>query len=135
MSNSALRKAFWKYRRISSALIGFAGTSWLEGVGQNSVNVFANGAVSGLQADDGSPIVVGDMVSRCGDGSRALFVTSADDPLDEAHKTHVLLFKADGREVKATGPYGEVKLGKTPSGWYSCPLASNEAVLIEFSPL
>ncbi|MBQ6087746.1 MAG: hypothetical protein IJK96_06790 [Bacteroidales bacterium] len=130
----ALSEPYMKYRRISSALIGFEGTDWLEDVGQNSVNAYDNGTVSGLQADDGSPIVVGDMVARCGDGGRALFVTSADDPYDKAPKAHTILFKADGREVKASGPYGEVKLGKTPSGWYSCPLASNEAVLIEFSP-
>ena len=74
------------------------------------------------------------MVSRSGDGSQAVFVTSADDPYDEAPKAHTLLFRADGREVKATSPFGEVKLSCTPSGWYSCQLASNEALLIEVSP-
>ena len=128
-----LSEPYMKYRRVSSCFVGFDGTPWLDGTGQKSVQAFDNGVVSGLQADDGSPLVVGDMLSRSGDGSRALFVTSADDPFDEAHKAHVLLFKADGRDVKATGPYGEVKLGLTPSGWYSCPLASNEAVLIELS--
>ena len=75
--------------------------------------------------------MVGDMVSRSGDGCRALFVTSADDPYDKEPKAHTLLFQADGCNVKASGPSGEVKLEKLASGWYTCPLASNEAVLIE----
>ena len=98
------------------------------------VKEFDNGVISGLQVNGGSPLVVGNMVSRCGDGSRAVFVTSADDPYDEAPKAHTLLFKADGKDVKATSPSGEVKLNCTPSGWYSCQLASNEALLIEVSP-
>lgn len=130
----AIAEPYMKYRRVSTSFVGFESTSWLDGVGQKGVKEFDNGFISGLQADDGSPLVVGNMVSRSGDGSRAVFVTSADDPYDESPKAHTLLFRADGKNVTATSPFGEVKLSCTPSGWYSCQLASNEALLIEVSP-
>lgn len=129
-----LSEPYMKYRRVATSFVGFDGTPWLEGIGQQSVAAFDNGVVTALRADDGSPLVVGDMLSRSGDGSRALFVTSADDPFDEVPKAHTLLFKAEGRDVKVVGPYGEVISEFTPAGWYSCPLASHEAVLIEISP-
>lgn len=123
---------YMKYKRVSTSFVDFKGTDWLAEVGQSGVCSFNDGYFSGLETSDDSPLVVGSMASKSGDGSRAAFVCAADDPYDKAPAIHNIHFKTpEGREVKAFDGNGEVKVTKAADGTWSLSLRSNYGVLIE----
>lgn len=126
-----LGQPYMKYRRTGTHFISFQGTKWLEGVGQVSEPQLNDGFIQNLTSADHSPLVVGTMNSRAGDGSRALFVCSADDPYDEHPAEHKITFRADGMRISATGPQGPRKVEVASDGTYSIPIRSNEGILIE----
>ncbi len=126
-----LAPAYMKYRRVRTDFVSFQGTKWLQGVGQQSMSSFSNGIFSNLATTDHSPLVIGTMISRQGDGNQALFVCSADDPYDEHNTLHTLTFRSDGRRVSVQGTEGPVEVQVASDGTYSVRLASNQGILIE----
>lgn len=124
---------YMKYRRVSTAFVGFEGTSWLEGVGQNGVDALNDGVFEDVCLTDGTPLLAGSMVDRKGGKGAALYVCSVDDPYDKNPAEHTLRFKADRKKVTATGGNGPVALQKDSEGYWTLPLNSNEGVLIEVS--
>ncbi len=126
-----LGPAYMKYRRVRTDFVSFQGTKWLQDVRQEALPSLSNGVFTNLQATDHAPLVAGTMVSRSGNGDRALFVCAADDPYDEHPTKHTLTFRADGRRVSATGPQGPVPVRVAADGSYSIELASSQGILIE----
>ena len=126
-----LGEPYMKYRRVRTDFVSFQGTKWLEGVKQSSLPTLSNGVITDLHATDHSPLVVGSMISRRGNGDSAMFVCAADDPYEEHPATHTLSFKADGRRISATGSGGPVEVKVGTDGTYSIDIASNQGILIE----
>lgn len=126
-----LSDPYMKYRRTTTSFVGFEGTEWLDGVKQASITELDNGVFSGVKFEDGTPMVVGSMLSRSGDGSEALFICSADDPFDRQHRMHELLFKAPGRQVIVTNVEGKMTVQPDAEGFYRVNVPSSSAVLVE----
>lgn len=123
---------YMKFRRVSTSFVDFQGTGYLDGVGQSGVCSFNDGFFTGLETSDGSPLVVGSMISKSGDSSRAVFVCAADDPYDKAPAIHNLHFNTpEGREPMAFDGNGKVEVTKAADGSWSLPIRSNCGVLIE----
>ena len=126
-----LGEPYMKYRNVSTAFVGFDGTEWLKNVNQKSVRGFNGGAFSGVSAVGDQPLVVGHMVKRDGSRGEALFICLADDPYDEDTKTQTIVFRTNGKKVKAIGNKGNVKLKWNKKGFYTMKMKSNDGVLIE----
>ena len=126
-----LSEPYMKYRRVRTDFVSFQGTKWLDGVKQGNLHSFSNGIISNLQSTDQTPLVVGSMTSRRGNGDNAFFVCAADDPYDEHPATHTLTFQAEGRRISATGTQGPVQVKVGTDGKYSIDITSNQGILIE----
>lgn len=123
---------FMKYRRSSTALVGFDRKEWLSRVKQASVASASDGVFNEVRAEDGSALIVGSMKSRAGDGLYAIFVCSAADPFDtKPAAEHILRFRADNHTVKAMGCAETVPVRKNADGSFSVNFKSSEALLIE----
>ena len=122
---------YMKYRRVRTDFVSFEGTKWLDVVNQNSLSTLSNGVVTNFHATDQTPLVVGSMISRQGNGDYALFVCAADDPYDEHPATHTITFQAEGRRISATGPDGPIQVKSDADGSYSIDIHSNQGILIE----
>lgn len=125
-----LAKPYMKYRRTATSFVGFQGTKWLDGVSQASVEAYDDDTVDGLRAMDGSPLVVGKMASRKGNGREAFFVCAADDPYDQSPGRHSVRFHSRKR-VRVTTADGQYRARRNADGAYEVDLTSNQAVLIE----
>lgn len=121
---------YMKYRRTATSFVGFEGSEWLKGVNQTSSTSFNNGIFTDVCTQEGSPLVIGSMASRLGNGSSALFICSADDPYDKAQKQHIIRFKADNRIIKAYDGSGKIDV-KMENGYYIIPIISNTGIIIE----
>ena len=55
----------------------------------------------------------------------------ADDPFDKAPKTHLLRFKAPGREVSVKCGNSYLPMRRDAEGWYECVVSSCQGLLIE----
>ena len=117
---------YMKYRRVSTHFVGFEGTDWLSGVGQESRPALSTGVFVAVTADD--PIVVGEMVSRTGD-SRALMIASAGDPYDKAPGDVTVTFRCCGRKITAIGGNGKLPVEQC-DGRYKVTIPKNGGVLI-----
>lgn len=126
-----IAKLYMKYRRTTTSFIDFEGTPWLEGVPARTLPEYNDNEVQQLQASDNTPLLVGTMTSRKGNGRKALFVCSADDPYDKAPKTHTVLFRTD-KKVTTTDTNGiRQRLTAKTGNLYEMPIESNHAILIE----
>ncbi|MBQ2724289.1 MAG: hypothetical protein IJF78_01155 [Clostridia bacterium] len=117
---------YMKYRRVSTHFVGFEGTDWLTGVGQESRSALSTGVFAAVTADD--PIVVGEMVSRTGD-SRALMIASAGDPYDKNPEDVTVTFRCCGRKITAIGTAGKLPVEQC-DGRYKVTIPKNGGVLI-----
>jgi hypothetical protein len=126
-----LGEPYMKYRRLSTAFVGFDGTEWLKDVDVSTVPLFNDGIFNDLRTTEGTPLVVGSMVNRVGKRQNAVMVCAADDPLDASPKEHTLVFKAPGRKIIVWGPEGRIQVKKDKEGCYRLPLPSNGALFIE----
>ena len=77
--------------------------------------------------------VVGDMVSRDGNGKRAMFVLASGDPFDERPGVQRYSFLA--ASARAWGCDGEIAVGKGADGTLAVDLLSNAGALIEYEPV
>lgn len=130
----AIGEPYMKYRRTSTAFVGFGGTPWLDGVSRSAVGSCTSGHVSGLKAEDDSPLAVGYFEARDGGDSEALFIVSADDPYDKGANEHTISFKlkdASSNQIRLTSTTGERVPMDVSDGTCTFRIESNTAVLME----
>ena len=125
-----LGEDYMKYRRVATHFVGMKGTEDMDGVGQEAIDSLNTGVFTDFKADNGAPLLVGEMVSRHQDGSVALMVCAADDHHEEDPKSYNLTFRCDNRCIRALGGEGYLPVTKLENGYYSVPINSNQGVLI-----
>ena len=125
-----LADEYMKYRRVSTHFVGFEGHSHMAAVQQEAIPSLSTGVFFDVKADNGAPLVVGEMVNRNADGSVALMVCAADDPHETDPKEYNITFRAPDRCVRALGGDGYKTVTDLGDGVYAVAVKSNEGVLI-----
>lgn len=125
-----LADEYMKYRRVSTHFVGFDGHPDMAAVQQEAVPSLSTGVFFDVKADNGAPLVVGEMVNRNADGSVALMVCAADDPHETDPKEYQITFRAPDRCVRALGGDGYKTVTELGDGVYAVAVKSNEGVLI-----
>jgi len=127
-----LSEDYMHYRRVATHFVGFAGHPDMAAVKQDAIESLNTGIFLDVKAEDGMPLVVGQMTSRHADGANALMICAADDPQDESPKTSRIVFRvAGGRNVTAMNGCGKKPVVRLADGSYAVEIASNEGVLIQ----
>ena len=124
----ALSDEYMRFRNASTHFVGFkADSPWLARL-QNTkpVEALNTGVFRDVKAANGAELIIGQMVSRKADGSYALMICAADDPMDAANKTFDVTFRCDDFKVKAVG----APLTKLADGSYSISMKSCGGALI-----
>ena len=125
-----LADEYMKYRRVSTHFVGFEGHPHMAAVQQEAIPSLSTGVFFDVKADNGAPLVVGEMVNRNADGSVALMVCAADDPYETDPKEYNITFRAPDRCVQALGGNGYKTVTDLGDGVYAVAVKSNEGVLI-----
>ena len=131
-----LADEYMKYRRVSTHFVGFGGLACEAGhpdmaaVQQEAIASLSTGVFFDVKADNGAPLVVGEMVNRNADGSVALMICAADDPHETDPKEYQITFRAPDRCVHALGGNGYKTVTDLGGGVYAVAVKSNEGVLI-----
>ena len=126
-----IAEEYMRYRRVSTHFVGFAGNSDMEKVNQKPIEALNTGVFFDVKADNGAPIVVGQMASRQADGANALMICAADDHHEKDPKSYNITFSVmEGKAVEAIGGCGKKPVTRLADGSYSVPVVSNEGVLI-----
>ena len=125
-----LADEYMKYRRVSTHFVGFEGHPHMAAVQQEAIPSLSTGVFFDVKADNGAPLVVGEMVNRNADGSVALMVCAADDPHETDPKEYQITFRAPDRCVRALGGEGYKTVTDLGDGVYAVTVRSNEGVLI-----
>lgn len=125
-----LADEYMKYRRVSTHFVGFEGHPHMAAVQQEAIPSLSTGVFFDVKADNGAPLVVGEMVNREHDGSVALMVCAADDPYETDPKEYNITFRAPDRCVRAWGGSGYKTVTDLGDGVYAVSVQSNEGVLI-----
>ena len=125
-----LADEYMKYRRVSTHFVGFEGHPHMAAVQQEAIPSLSTGVFFDVKADNGAPLVVGEMVNRNADGSVALMVCAADDPYETDPKEYNITFRAPDRCVRALGGNGYKTVTDLGDGVYAVAVKSNEGVLI-----
>ena len=126
-----IAEEYMKYRNAATHFVGFSGErEALSKYGIKPVERLEASGVTGLAAEDGSALVIGEMTPRDGRGpANALFIYAADDCADERRAEHVVSFASERRPV-VFGPDGRRKIEAAGSGRWRLPLADNSCALI-----
>ncbi|MBR5006058.1 MAG: hypothetical protein IKY07_03090, partial [Clostridia bacterium] len=132
----AMAPLYMKYLSTATHFVGFDTVPDIEGSSIVSVKSLSTGYFRNLRADDGLPLVVGEMNSREGDGSRALFVFAADDWKGENRKHRRVTFETTGAApaLSAFCPEGIKQLDRNPDGSYSFDIDSNGCCMVVLRP-
>lgn len=123
---------YMRFKNVDTCFVG----SWpqakeLSSYGIKSVAAFDNGFFRGLAAADSSQVLVGEMIARHGgDGSRALWIFAAGDPIGTAGGKHEVRFSCAEKTVEAVGAHGRIKCPRNADGTYSLELKDNAFALI-----
>ena len=125
-----LADEYMKYRRVSTHFVGFEDHPHMDAVQQAAIPSLSTGVFLDVKADNGAPLVVGEMVNRNADGSVALMVCAADDPYESDPKEYNITFRAPDRCVRALGGDGYKTVTHLGDGIYAVAVKSNEGVLI-----
>lgn len=126
-----LRDEYMKYRRVSTHYVGYGeGHLDLIELKQKPVDALSTGVFMDVHADQDAPLVIGQMVSRKQDGSQALFICAADDPMDTDPKEYHVEFKADVKYIKAMNGRGPVPVTRQEDGTYRIPIRSNDGLFV-----
>lgn len=123
-------EAYMQYRRVSTHFVGLRGHSDMDGVQQQAIDSLNTGVFFDVHADNGAPLVIGQMVAKNHDGSHALMICAADDPHDLAPQTYQIVFRIDGRAVTAIGGNGRLPVTRCPDGSCAVEVRSNAGVLL-----
>ena len=132
----AMASLYMKYVSTATHFVGFDTVADIDGSSIVSVKSLNTGYFRNLKADDGLPLVVGEMNSREGDGSRALFIFAADDWKGENRKHRRVTFETTGvaPALAAFDPQGKKVIEKNPDGSYSFDIDSNSCCMITIRP-
>ena len=126
-----IAEEYMRFRRVSTHFVGFEGNEDMAQVKQEPVASLNTGVFFDVKADNGAPIVVGQMTSREADGANALMICAADDHHDKDPKSYNIVFSVmEGKAVQAIGGNGKLPVTRLADGSYSVPIKSNEGVLI-----
>lgn len=133
--NSELRRLaplYMQYRNVNTHFVGFNTSDAFCPKGVPICDSLSTGRFIGLKTEEGSPLVVGEMVPRGReDGSRALFVVASGDPYDEAPSMRTLVFDVrPGSHVRAFGATGELPVLVGVGRRRSVRLRENAAVML-----
>lgn len=121
---------YMKYRRVSTHFVGFEGHPDMAAVKQQAIPSLSTGVFFDVKADNGAPLVVGEMVNRKGDGSVALMICAADSPHEDNLQEYNITFRAPDRCVRALGGNGYKTVTHLGGDVYAVAVKSNEGVLI-----
>lgn len=126
-----LGEDYMRYRRVATHCVGFEGTCWLENSKLTSIDAFANDVFGGVRELDGHPLLIGEMVSRQGDGSKAMMICAADDPFDRGGRINRVVFEVPkGKTVRVYGGNGQIILQRQADGSFAFDLPSCHGALI-----
>jgi len=121
---------YMRFRRVSTHFIGYAPDHPdMELQPRKPLEVLSTGAFRDVKAENGEPLIAGQMVSRDGGRTVALMICGADDIYDTGNRKYNVLFRTD-RKVRAIGPTGEISLQQRVDGFYIMPFCSNTGVLL-----
>lgn len=123
-------EAYMRYRRVSTHFVGLVGHEDMDGVQQQATDRLNTGVFFDVHADNGAPLVVGQMVAKNGDGSHALMICAADDPHDKTPQTYSIVFRTEGRAVTAIGGNGRLPVTVRADGTFAVEVCSNAGVLL-----
>ena len=124
-----IESEYMRFRNVETHFVGFAAyAQYAPNMPINKINVLDVGSFSGVRASNGASILVGEMVARDGSRANALYITAADDPLDEHNAIFNILFKA--RNIQAFGSKGKIEVRNLPDGSCAVPISSCEGVLL-----
>ncbi len=129
----ALAEDYMRFRNTSTHFVGFRpGSPDTAKLNDTPLlESLSTGVFQDVRADDGSPVIVGQMAPRKSrDGSAALFICAADDPLDLNPRSFHVNFRCDGFNVSANG--GE--LTRNQDGSYSLSMKSCGGALVMARP-
>ena len=123
---------FMRYRRVATHLVGYDRLPhYLAASGCDSESAASTGWFRDVRAEDGGPLLVGEMVSRTGASrGNAIFVFASDDPYDEKPLQRTIRFVPHGRTVKAFGGHGPVEVLRGEGNVRTIPIMSNAAVIV-----
>ena len=124
-----IAQEYMKYRNVSSHFVGFEQYPDLKMVKQNNETSLNTGVFFDVKSDNGSPLVIGQMVSDK-DNAQALMVFAADDPIDRENRSYNITFRAGKKAISAIGGEGWIPVTKLEDGSYSVPISSNQGILI-----
>ena len=123
---------YMRFRNVATHFVG----EWprkgdLAQYGINPVAHYDNGFFRRVGAADGSPVLLGEMVSRNeGDSSRALWVFAASNPVDTECAPRKICFESAAESIRIVRPSGSVRCSRNSDGAYSFVLDDNAYALI-----
>ncbi|MBR2460822.1 MAG: hypothetical protein IKB34_06305 [Clostridia bacterium] len=127
----AIGERYMKYRRTSTHFVGFGDShSDLRLIDLKPLCSLSTGVFFDVHEKNGSPIVIGQMVSRKGDGSYALMICASDDSRDKDTKINTVTFRAPYRQIILSDGNGERALAADENGYFSFNLPSCHGALI-----
>ncbi|MBE6570233.1 MAG: hypothetical protein E7658_08480 [Ruminococcaceae bacterium] len=126
----AMADEYMKYRNTATHFVGFKNSPDVVGLNQEILESLNTGVFFDVKADNDASLVIGQMVSKSGDGSQALMILAADDSHDLGGQSYNINFRANKGAVNAFGGEGRVPVTKLEDGSYSVPICSNAGVLI-----
>lgn len=121
-----------RYRRVATHFVGYDKHSqYLVKSGCDSEPAAYTGWFRDVRAEDGGPLLVGELVPRTpAVRSNAIFVFASDDPYDESPQLRTIRFVPHGRTIGAFGGYGPLPVSRDDDGVCTISLMSNAAALI-----
>lgn len=126
-----IAEEYMKYRNTATHFVGFTADSpEMKFLNQEPMESLNTGIFFDVKADNGAPLVIGQMVSRTDDGSYALMICASDDSSDLGTESYHVVFRVNNRSVQAIGGNGELPVTQLEDGSYSVPISSNKGILI-----
>ncbi|MBE6570232.1 MAG: hypothetical protein E7658_08475 [Ruminococcaceae bacterium] len=121
---------YMKYRNVATHFVGFEGHPDIRNVNAEPVESLDTGVFMGVRMDNGSPLLVGQMVSRRDEDGYALMICAADDTHDIDNTSGYVTFRCRSRSVMAYGGNGKINVIRNEDGSYAIPIHSCEGILI-----
>ena len=123
---------FMRYRRVATHLVGYdRHPQYLLNSGCASESAASTGWFRDVRAEDGGPLLVGEMVPRTAAvRGNAIFVFASDDPYDEKPRQRTIRFVPHGRTVQAFGGHGPLEVLRGEGNVCTIPIMSNAAALV-----
>ena len=124
---------YMRFRNVATEYVGYDSDPGLLRLvkEKKTVKSVTYGPFKTLRAEDGLPLLVGEMTPRKGDSTvRALFICATDDPFDKNHRIRSVRFCTAAKKLRAFGVNGKLELKRISPGTWSFPIESSSAVLL-----